>query len=135
MNLRVHHLLCAPLYVGKGYSEKFTENMDTVVARLKEGTRLRLQVTPDVVCSECPNQDKERRVCTLDCDKVKNKDEALLDVLSLCKNEEYDSSELMRYIRETMTREMFENSCSRCDWYLQGLCSYDKYIEGLNKFI
>ena len=56
-------------------------------------------------------------------------------MLSLRKNEEYDSSELMRYIRETMTREMFENSCSRCDWYLQGLCSYDKYIEGLNEFI
>ena len=37
MNLRVHHLLCAPLYVGKGYSEKFTENMDAIVARLKEG--------------------------------------------------------------------------------------------------
>ena len=82
MNLRVHHLLCAPLYVGKGYSEKFTENMDAIVARLKEGTRLRLQVTPDVVCSECPNQDKERRVCTLDSDKVKSKDEDLMDELS-----------------------------------------------------
>ena len=135
MKLRVHHLLCAPLYVGKGYRDKFTENMDEVVSDMKKGTVIELQTCPDIICSECPNQDREKKVCKLDSDKVKTKDESLLEVLSLHQNHEYDSVELMKYLKDNVTTEIFENSCSKCEWYLQGLCNYDKYIDGLKNFI
>lgn len=133
MNLRVHHILCTPLFVGKGYSDSFVNNMKGIVDKLQNNEIVELQVTPDVICSSCPNH--QDGVCTLDKNKVETKDMKLLDAMKLSTTITYEARKLFKEVSEKMTKEIFENSCSKCEWYKQGLCSYELYQLGIKKMI
>ena len=135
MKLRVHHLLCVPLYCGHGYSDAFVKNMDQKAAELKRGCRVCLQTDPDEICASCPNlvqKAGEAARCSLDRNHVQTKDERLLTALQLEAGREYDSMQLWKAVRDRMTQEIFEGSCGRCEWYRQGLCSYEKYIAAVD---
>lgn len=58
IRLRPHHALCMRHYVGKGYSEDFTDNMSAIHARLNSGKREMVQVIMhrDSLCMPCPHQ-------------------------------------------------------------------------------
>ncbi len=155
MRLRVHHLLCSALYVGKGYSEAFCGNMQRIVWWLWEepdhvperdkeaqGARngrpgdgekrkIRLVSEPDNICSACPNLGEGG--CKLDDDRVVSKDEALAQALALETERVYSVTELLGIVGRNLTEEIFETSCHNCEWYAQGLCSYealaDRYRE------
>ena len=81
MQLRVHHILCAPLFIGKGYSREFVKNMTQIVSEIEKNATIRLQTAPDVICSACPNLKDGQ--CSLDCNHVVSKDEELLGRLEL----------------------------------------------------
>lgn len=54
--VRGHHLLCAPRYVGLGYTAEFARNMSAVLSRLRAGhAKARLVDGPDAICQACPN--------------------------------------------------------------------------------
>lgn len=36
LKIRPHHILCMKAYIGKGYSQKFNENMEKIIKTLKE---------------------------------------------------------------------------------------------------
>ncbi|MCM1253210.1 MAG: DUF1284 domain-containing protein [Clostridium sp.] len=142
MKLRVHHLFCSALFVGKGYSDKFCENMDSVVRKLwtesphdnsahnekrQENTQIELITEPDCICAQCPNLTTDG--CSLDANNVVSKDEKLAQRLDLKVNRSYPVDELLRHTAAHMTEEIFETSCHNCEWYQTGLCSYEKLIE------
>lgn len=142
MRLRVHHLLCSALYVGKGYSEAFCKNMNDIVRRLwsenlradishdgqkEDDEKVELVIHPDVICKECPNLTDGK--CSLDDNNVVSKDERLAKRLGLEVNRHYAVSELLRQTAKNLSKEIFETSCHNCAWYQQGLCSYEKLIE------
>ena len=149
MRLRVHHLLCSALYVGKGYSVAFCGNMQKVVTWLweplsepEEGKRqeepgdilcegekreIRLITEPDDICGACPNLGDNG--CKLDDDHVVTKDAALAQVLGLEVERVYPVAELLHTVSKNLTAEIFENSCHNCDWYGQGLCHYEQLAE------
>ena len=67
MKLRVHHLFCSALYIGKGYSEGFCKNMDSIVRKLwaenphesiptnepkEDNGQVELVICPDCICQE-----------------------------------------------------------------------------------
>lgn len=62
--LRPHHLLCLQNYMGKGYSESFTGNMNTVVLQLRRnsGTTIHITEGADTLCRSCPN--RRRNECS-----------------------------------------------------------------------
>lgn len=124
--LRVHHLLCSALFVGKGYSDAFIANMKQVVDMLfseEQEENIILVTKPDLICSACPNQ--VEGACVLDDNNVVSKDEALAEALGLFCNHRYRKEEILRLVREHLTKEIFETSCHRCRWYREGLCHYE----------
>ena len=133
MQLRVHHILCAPLFIGKGYSREFVKNMTKIVSEIEKNATIRLQTAPDVICSACPNLKDGQ--CSLDCNHVVSKDEELLGRLELNVTENKSAKELFSEIAGKMTEEIFEESCHNCSWYQQGLCNYTLYKKNLNRFI
>lgn len=122
MRLRVHHLFCSALYVGKGYSEAFCRNMQKVVTWLWAPSS-----GPDEICRECPNLGDKG--CKLDNDHVVSKDAALAQALGLEVERVYPIAELLHIVSGNLTAEIFENSCHNCDWYAQGLCRYEQLAE------
>lgn len=154
MRLRVHHLLCSALYVGKGYSEAFCENMQKVVSKLweplsgpeeetgqeepeailceGENRDVRLITDPDDICMECPNLGDNG--CKLDDDHVVSKDAALALALGLETERVYPAEELLHIVNSNLTAEIFEDSCHNCDWYRQGLCRYEQLVKKYQKF-
>ena len=63
--LRFHHLLCLPLFQGKGYSDGFSVNMQSVKDRLEsEDTAVRFVCSGDMICQHCPNRTEDG--CLLD---------------------------------------------------------------------
>jgi len=147
MRLRVHHLLCSALYVGKGYSEAFCKNMQKVVQWLweplsepekdkerqgepgyilceGEEREVRLITGPDNICKECPNLAENG--CRLDDDRVVSKDAALARKLGLETGRTYQAAELLYTVHRNLTAEIFEESCHNCEWYEQGLCRYEQ---------
>lgn len=131
MRLRVHHLFCSALYEGRGYSKGFCENMRRVVEWLWESSRtekeertVMLIAEPDIVCSECPNLTADG--CGLEDDQVVCKDIRLAQALQLETQKVYAVSALLAQVSQNLTKEIFETSCNKCDWYRMGLCGYEK---------
>ncbi len=153
VKLRVHHLFCSALFEGKGYSDDFVANMQSIVDRLfpegKAGVAddpslslgegfgsrrtddplelIELCTEPDLVCSKCPNL--QGSVCILDDNDVVSKDESLAKALGLICGRAYLREELIKTVAAALRQEIFENSCRKCRWYKEGLCSYQALRE------
>lgn len=131
--LRVHHLLCIPLFVGEGYSGTFCENMARVIKNLEESGEEPVTVVcgADDICAGCPNLtgDGNCRNISSHGITVVEKDQSLAAQLGIAPGKDYTYQELKRAALEKLTREMFEDSCGRCRWYAGGLCSYEKWTE------
>lgn len=129
---RVHHILCTPLYEGKGYSGAFCENMTQIVEKLRAfpSQPVFLVSHPDMICKNCPNLTPEGR-CRQDKDHVVAKDEALREVLQLEKEKTYTYQELLKRAKSRITKQEFEKTCQNCKWYQMGICTYEKLQEGL----
>ncbi len=125
---RVHHIMCTNLYQGYGYSGAFCENMTRMVTWLKENPDEPLMVItdPDEICRKCPNL-VEDKYCVDETNNVHKKDSALLEPLHLQENTVYTYNELKQHAKKYLTRDVFENSCSNCEWYKQGLCRYEDF--------
>ncbi len=179
MKLRIHHLFCAALFKGKGYSSTFISNMQSVVDRLfyadeedcmeksfaidaeedcmeklypieeedctekpfamdaeeHSAEKIELCTTPDLICSECPNL--VEGVCSLDDNNVVSKDIRLAKALLVEPGRIYQREELIRIVAKALSEEMFEDSCRKCRWYEEGLCSYhllrERYRNAVDK--
>jgi len=58
LRLRFHHIVCLQGFVGYGYSDSFTRNLQSVVEKIADGYTnriLKLTFSPDEVCMLCPN--------------------------------------------------------------------------------
>ena len=126
--LRVHHLLCIPLFRGAGYSGAFCENMTARIQELREDAFQEVQLVcePDIICEKCPNKNPDN-TCGSDGNHVARKDRALLPILELTEGRTYQVSYLFQKARERMTEEEFDSSCKNCEWYRQGYCSFKEY--------
>lgn len=140
MRLRVHHLFCSALYVGKGYSEAFCQNMQKAVQWLwnpaageNEERKAELVLEPDSICAVCPNQ--KGRGCILDDNHVVSKDAKLAQALGLAIDHTYSVSDLLGQVAQKLTKEIFETSCNQCEWYRMGLCSYEKLAEKYENYL
>ena len=124
--LRVHHLLCIPLFRGYGYSDGFCENMAACIRRLcaDGGKPVVLTDHADDICAGCPHRDGNGG-CTQD--SVVQKDRALAGRLKLIVGNTYTFPQLMEVAEQNLTEKMFDESCESCRWRREGLCSYEEW--------
>ena len=132
--LRVHHLLCIPLFRGAGYSDGFSQNMTEKIAWLKAHPEEEVQLVcePDMICRHCPNCNPDQ-TCGSDGNHVAIKDRKLLPVLDLKEGENYPVHSLFKRAEEKMSQESFDASCGRCEWYREGYCDFPEYDRSLRE--
>lgn len=118
IKIRPHHLLCMRAFIGKGYSESFTKNMNTIILSIKTEKKLQIVFHSDDICAECPHLEEnmacrsENATMLLD-NKVIGKFEIQERV--------YSTGEISK-LMEKMTKEDFTHICSECSWFASGIC-------------
>jgi hypothetical protein len=118
IKLRPHHLLCILSYVGKGYSQSFTDNFDALMERINKGEReVEIVTGPDDICAPrlCDASDitchcYEERIILRDKIALENLNYSYGDVISLD----------LEWIKDMRVRfHLGENrqACQGCQWY------------------
>ncbi|CAH2212545.1 DUF1284 domain-containing protein [Tepidibacter aestuarii] len=122
MKLRAHHIFCIQGYIGKGYDEDFTHNMDKIVKHLKSNPKAKITITDsiDCICSKCPNNINNSNCQTQD--KVTALDSKVIDLLNLEKDKTYTYNELLEILKNNLSIEKFSRICSSCQWFEYGYC-------------
>lgn len=136
--LRAHHIFCIQGFRGKGYSEEFVSNMKNVVDHLNKNQDINVKVldSPDNICLSCPKNIGQSRIRRFQAGKTYNNrgfceneeelnslDNMILDILDIKSGSHYMYSDLLRKIKENLTKEKFEYICGDCKWYSLGYCS------------
>lgn len=118
--LHPHHGLCFAFFEGKGYSDRFTGNLRCFLAYLqRENPSVCLTLTPDPVCSACPNNQDGR--CTSQT-KVDSYDRAVLTLCNLHEGDSLPYSSFARLVRkQILDAGKRREVCGSCQW--DDLCS------------
>ncbi|MBM7583171.1 hypothetical protein JOD02_002049 [Caldicoprobacter guelmensis] len=82
---------------------------------------LKLEVHADDICKSCPKL--HNGIC-INNDKVRKKDEFIIDLLT---TDEIAVKDAYQRIK-TLEEERFKNLCQNCEWYDLGFC-----LEGFRK--
>ena len=117
IKLSPHHLLCASLYVEKGYCSDFCGNFSTLLSRLKEGENFVLIEGLDDICAFCPHAKKEEKLCASQ-QKVAYYDESILTLLNLRYGALYGYGQILNNLKNHIPFAL--NFCGDCQW--QSLC-------------
>ncbi len=123
ISLRPHHLLCLQGYKGLNYSKGNALSWAKISETLKQTPQSDILIIKgsDELCSGCPaiqNQNSarciEKSVNALD-NKVKK-------ILKIRTGETYKYKDIVNKMNEIMTPEKHKELCSKCAWWIKGLC-------------
>lgn len=131
--LRFHHLLCLPLFRGKGYSDSFSANMAMIKGRV-ESTEEEITFICDFdsVCENCPN--KSEKGCLLNGnggEKIEDKDINIAELLGVGDGFTSDYKTALKMAEEKIHCDEFIKICGECRWYKAGICSFDKWKDSV----
>ncbi len=113
VKMRPHHILCAINFQGKGYTELFVRNMNSIIARLDAGEELEIVDGPDEICAclkgsafwHCENA------------SVAQRDLDALEALALSKGERILFTKARRLsLQSRFQSGEFKRVCDRCEW-------------------
>lgn len=137
--LRFHHLLCLPLFEGKGYSDKFSANMAGIKQFAENPENSKEEITFicnfDSVCENCPN--KSETGCLLngdDKDGIEDKDRYIAELLNVKDGFSTNYKSALKLAEENIHYDEFIKICGECRWYKAGICSFEKWksnVEGV----
>ena len=132
--LRFHHLFCVPQFVGKGYSNEFSANMQKIRDFLYDcNPYVNFVCGCDCICENCPN--KSETGCLLDGQNensgVDKRDEEISRLAGIKDGDKMLFSEALDKVFENTEKSDFDRICGDCRWYKQGLCSYENWKENL----
>ena len=114
MNLRPHHLLCLPNFIGEGYGDAFCANMAAKKALLEREDRFTPVCGCDGVCAACPHRQGDR--CDAE-EKVTRYDNAVRELLDLSPGVPCSYRELTdRVKREIFAPGRLREICGDCQW-------------------
>ena len=124
LEFRPHHFLCTLGFEGKGYSEDFVENFQTIAERLRnssqgDSTEIRVVDSTDSICSPCPN--RQKTVCTSE-QNVRRIDQAHTAILGIKSGDQLSWGEAKALIAKKMTITAFDKACAPCEWKAMGVC-------------
>lgn len=114
IELRAHHGMCLNFFEGKGYSEGFTEHMQSIHNAMEGNPRLRVVVKEDVICQKCPNL--KEGICETQ-ELVQEYDRKVLLNCGLAENSEISWDEFSNLIKENIIISGKRKSiCGNCQW-------------------
>lgn len=116
ITLRPHHGMCFNFYVGKGYSEDFTDHMGKVIKFLYDNPDQLICVKSDtdVVCKNCPNNEagqcKGQR-------KVIKYDNRVLKTCKISNGSKMTYQEFRKIVKkEILDKGLRSKICGDCQW-------------------
>ncbi len=124
VRLRPHHLLCMLTFIGKGYTEAFTENYVRIAARLSEGEDILMVEGPDDICASLLDEPDphcwESSVSDRD-GRAREAVEALLGTTAgpgavICPDADF-----LARMRDAFAAGEIRKACIRCEW--SSLCT------------
>lgn len=124
VRLRPHHLLCMLTFIGKGYTEAFTENYVRIAARLSEGEDILMVEGPDDICTPLLDEADPHcwRKSVVDRDKRARKAvEALLEAPAGPGAVVCPDAEFLAKMRDAFAAGTVRKACVRCEW--SSLCT------------
>ena len=124
LHFRPHHFICSLGYQGKGYSARFTANMDRIVVDLlcsPAGIDTRIQVVglSDDICAPCPHRRGES--CEK-AEKIADLDRRHANLLDLRDGQVITWNQARERIRKRVTPQLLDMLCSGCEWLEAGMC-------------
>jgi len=125
LRIRGHHLLCMFGFRGFGYSPEFIRNMQSTTDRFLAGDALRVELSCecDDICGACPHRRDEKCFRNPDApERVRARDEGVLEALDLAEGEWHESTELHRRIAEKVAPADLDRLCAGCSWLEAGWC-------------
>lgn len=138
--LRFHHLLCLPLFEGKGYSDRFSANMARIKQYAENPENNKEEITFicnfDSVCENCPN--KSETGCLLngdDKDGIEKKDRYIAELLNVKEGFSANYASALKLAEEKIHCDEFIKICGECRWYKAGICSFDKWRDSVKKTV
>lgn len=136
--LRFHHLMCIPLFEGKGYSDVFSANMLRIKTCLEaKNSNVTLICGFDIVCENCPN--KTEKDCLLDFDSsesgcskenIVDRDHLVSGIIGISEGSCIAYNKALEQARGKIGKEEFESICGKCRWFKAGVCSFEKWKNG-----
>lgn len=119
VRLRPHHLLCMLTFVGKGYTEAFTENYIRIAARLSAGEDILVVEGPDDICApmlgeadmHCLNESVADRDI-----KASKAVEALLAAAAGPGASIWLNVTFLQRMRAAFGDGSIREACQRCEW-------------------
>ncbi|MDE6832983.1 MAG: DUF1284 domain-containing protein [Ruminococcus sp.] len=106
--IRPHHALCINFFIGKGYSNDFTENMNHVIENLHNNPLTEITIGKDMICSKCP--------CT-DCqEKAVSYDRKVIDFCGISGNMSWNDLKKVVHEKIISTGKLHE-ICGDCQWF------------------
>lgn len=112
--LRAHHGMCLAFFVGKGYSDGFTANMERMKALLEGNPLVRIVAETDLICGPCPNH--VDGTC-LDIQKVAAYDRQVLERCGLAENTVLPYLEFSELVRQRILLPgKRPEICGDCQW-------------------
>lgn len=124
LRFRPHHFLCSLGFEGKGYSDRFTENMSRIVLgrlRAPDGGRTLIEVTgaTDAICAPCPRRrgnhcTEQVQIAALDARHAAR--------LGLSPGDRLSWAEAQERIRRRVRPDDLDRLCHGCGWLPLGLC-------------
>jgi hypothetical protein len=125
---RVHHILCFHGYSGKGYNEKFIEQMNylKILFLSNPDTMLEIISRPDYICDSCPNLTDTG--CSLgNCgnpeERIHLRDKEVMDLLGLSEGQIISVHDAFKLAESRISPEKLIEICSQCDWLSRSSCA------------
>lgn len=125
IKLRPHHLLCMLTYIGKGYSQNFTENYDAIIEKLNEPhSMIEIIKGPDDICApRLCDKDDSCHHCH-DSEIIQNDMSALSDIQKIKGFENIAfghktalSPDIIETLRKEFKNGKIRTACIGCPWH------------------
>jgi len=127
LKLRPHHLLCFHAFSGKGYNQRFIQNMTEIKAQFlsQSETQIELTVGLDCICHACPhlrdfgcvkNDDPYEEI------KIKQLDRKILKLTGLEEGQIITARKAFELAEKNIDSEKLKTLCGNCEWLKTGNC-------------
>ncbi|WP_349437647.1 DUF1284 domain-containing protein [Pararhizobium sp. A13] len=119
VRLRPHHLLCMLTFIGKGYTQAFTENYIRIAARLSAGEDILVVDGPDDICAPMLEETDHHCLCDTVTERDRGASAAVEDLLGIPAGRGRSilpDGDFLRRMREAFENGTIRAACQRCEW-------------------
>lgn len=123
ITLRPHHFLCLQGYKGLNYSKTQANSWSKISQKLEQNpdTDILISGGSDDLCKKCPAILKKEKSRCIE-QSVNKLDFKVAKILNIKKGEVYKYSKILNKLKNNFTKDMHEQLCSDCAWWIKGLC-------------